>query len=644
MTHEELIDKIRKAKRAGEPLVTRRELQDALYPRPGATVLEKLGHLLRGVAHEKILSDVNQQAWKTIRVGIVSNFNCDPIANLLRSLLAGEEIALECFTADYNQVIPQLMDAQSELYNSAPDVVLCLLDDHYVFDGVSNAWNVAQLPALLDERLQVLESLISAHASHSRALLVLNTIPLSLDRYEAVVAYRSRAEYSRLWREMNTRLLAAAAGHEQTVVLDSEVLLQKCHAASSDARLAMHASMNMSLEYLLPFAEETVKIIRATLGKSKKCLVLDMDNTLWGGVIGEDGVNGISLGHDVTGRPYALFQETAKALKDQGILLAVNSKNDRHLALEAFKHPHMVLEEQDFVKTVINWLPKSDNLRELASSLNIGADSFVFFDDEPYEREIVKQRVPEAAVVNVPRDPSYYVRTLLDRGWFTTIHLTKEDLQRTTTYRQQVQRNDLMKSAVSMEEYLHGLGIEIAFVEPTEFTLPRLTQLNVRTNQFNMTTRRFNASAMQEMAESERFAIYGVEAKDKFGDYGLVGSVIVEKVQSKGGLRWHIRNFLMSCRVLARGIETAVLRHVLAEARRAGADEAHADYIRTEKNAKYEAFYTDQGFTRYEQEGDTVVFRHDLENTGGEIPWISLRQDERTNHDDRTNRVAALHV
>lgn len=627
MNHDELLSKIRLERKAGGALVTRRELQEALNARPSAMFLEKLGHLLKGVPSERILSDVNPSSWKNIRTALVSNFNCDPINNILRGLLAGEEIALECHIGDYNQFIPQLMDAASELYQSAPDVVLCLLDDHYVFDGVADSWNVSQLSAVLEERVTVLEALIKAHVSHSRALLVLNTIPLSLDRYEAVVAYQSRCELSRLWREMNTRLLAAAAGNEQTIVLDSEVLLQKCHADCSDARLSIHASVNMSLDYLLPFAEEAVKLIRASLGKSKKCLVLDMDNSLWGGAIGEDGVNGISLGPDVTGRAYEKFQQTAKALKEQGVLLAVNSKNDRRLALEAFNHPHMVLREEDFVKTMINWMPKSENLREIASSVNIGVDSFVFFDDEPFERELVRQQVPEAALVNVPRDPSYYVRTLLDKGWFTTISLTNEDRQRTATYRQQVQRNDLMKSTGSMEDYLHGLGIEIAFVKPDDFNLPRLSQLNARTNQFNMTTRRFSTAAMQEMVNSDCFGIYGVQAKDTFGDYGLVGSLIVEKTPSEYGSRWHIRNFLMSCRVLARGIEISTLRHVLSEAKRGGATEVCADYIRTDKNAKYESFYPDQGFTKHVEEGETVVFLHDLEKAEGQIPWITVKQD-----------------
>jgi FkbH-like protein len=619
-TETSLLDHVRAFVRGEETHLDRRAVRElADSQEVPAARLEKLGHLLG-----RLPDDRRGSVGVPIRIGVVSNFTCDPIADLLRTLLVAEEIWPEMYLGDYNQFVGELMDSTSGLNRFAPRVTVCLLDEHFVFDGVSRAWNAADLQPILDERAQLVESLAARHSQAGSGILVLNTIPLSRDRHDAVISYRGKAELSQAWRQFNAQLLSASVRHDTVLVVDTDLVLQRLTADFRDPRLMHHAGMYMSLECLCAIGREIVSVVRAALGKTKKCLVLDLDNTLWGGVVAEDGVTGIALGGDVAGRPYVAFQETARALKEQGVLLAINSKNDSEVAGDAFKHPDMVLREDDFVKATINWRPKSDNLKELAASLNLGLDSFVFFDDERFERNLVKDQLPGVAVLDVPSDPSYYTRTLLANGWFTTMATTQEDLARTVAYRQQVQRDDLLNGAASFEDYLESLGITVNFVAPTEFNLPRLTQLNLRTNQFNMTTRRFQTGDMQSMAASPHFAILGVEASDKFGGYGLIGSVIVEKCQDSAHARWHIRNFLLSCRVLGRGIEVSVLRHVLAEAKRCGADFVRADYVPSAKNGKFKDFYSSNGFSLEAAGDETVIFRHDLETLDGDVPWIFI--------------------
>jgi FkbH-like protein len=616
------LDQVRAVKSGAAESLTTRAIAEAIPPAgTPAVFVEKLGHLLADVPLARL---VPQQRLAPAKVGIVSNFNGDALRPMLRALLLAEDIAPDLYVGDYNQFVNELIEPASELKLFAPDVTLCLLDEHYVFDGAANVWDAEDLAPLFAERAALLERLIDNHARTGKGVLVLNTIPLPIERYAAIVGWRERARMSRAWREFNLRLLAAALPHPQTIVIDGDVLLQRCNGAFRDARLVHGAGMYMSLEYLYAIARELVAIVRATVGRSKKCLVLDLDNTLWGGAIGEDGLHGIALGPDATGRPYLAFQQTVRTLKDQGVLLAINSKNDPESAVEGFTHPDMALTRDDFAHAVVNWRPKSENITEIAATLNLGVESFVFFDDEPFERSVVKDNVPGVAVIDVPRDPSDYVRALVDGNWFMTLATTDDDRARTASYQQQTRREALRQTAGSYEEYLQDLDIRVAIVAPTEFNLPRLTQLNARTNQFNMTTRRFQSAEMQEMVADPAFAIFGVQARDRFGDYGLVGSAIVEKVATATGTRWHLRNLLMSCRVLGRGAESAALRFVLATAARAGASEVSADYIVTPKNAKYRDFYPSNGFAFHSQDGDTVIFRHDLQTVAPADPWITV--------------------
>jgi FkbH-like protein len=617
-----LLEQVRALKAGAEAPLNVRALQEALAPgAASATFVEKLGHLLADVPPARL---AGRQPFAPVRIGIVSNCNCDAFAPLLRALLLAEEIAPEFYVGDYNQFVGELLDPASGLKRFDSNVTICVFDEHYVFDGASGAWSATDLLPVLDERATLVEQLVASQRSTAGGVLILNTIPLSYDRYATVIGCRERAQLSKAWRDFNARLLSAALQQDQTVVIDGDLLLQRCRGELRDSRLVHRAGMYLSLQYLYAMGREVVSAVRATLGRAKKCLVLDLDNTLWGGAIGEDGVAGIALGPDVAGRPYVVFQETVRTLQHQGVLLAINSKNDPESAAEAFTHPSMVLTQEDFVHAKVNWRPKSDNITEIAASLNLGVDSFVFFDDERFERNLVKSQVPGVAVIDVPADPSDYVRALLDGGWFTTITTTDEDRVRTASYRRQARRDALMETAASFEEYLHRLDIQVALVPPTEFSLPRLTQLNLRTNQFNMTTRRFQGAEMQAMAADPAFAIYGIEARDKFGDYGLIGSVIVEKSEAGENARWHIRNLLLSCRVLARGIEGAALRFVLADAKRQGAVEVRADYIPTARNAKYKTFYTGNGFAPHSQNGNTMTFRHDLHILKDADPWITL--------------------
>ncbi|PWK15000.1 HAD-IIIC family phosphatase [Tumebacillus permanentifrigoris] len=626
LDQQELVKSIRTWKKTGELAAKRQGIVPHISELSTAR-LEKVGNLLK---------DVRVQDWqasttelKPLKVAILSNFTCHSFANYLRPLCLQEGIWPELYTADFNQYIYQLMDEQSELYRFRPDLVVCLLDEHVVTDELPKCWTVEDVADVWPRKVQQLEELISLFEQRSGSLFVLNTIPLSLETHHEILDYKSKARLSVQWRKFQAELLHLSDRHKQVVTLDFEVLQQDAPSATlNDPRLAYYASMTISEDLLLCIARESVKIARSVSGLGKKCLVLDLDNTLWGGVIGDDGLSGIALGGDAPGKIFVDFQKRIKHLKAQGVLLAINSKNETDNVMEVLtEHPDMQLRPADFVRICANWDPKPENLQSIAAGLNIGVDSLVFVDDNPFERNIVRELAPTVTVLELQEDPSTYVRTLLAAGYFNTVELTQEDLHRTQSYQAEAEREQFRSTVASVEDYLHGLDIHLHLLPPTNMYLPRLAQINARTNQFNMTTRRYSEALMEEMATSNSFLLRGFRSTDRFGDNGIVGSVIVEKVQGSNGETWWIRNFLLSCRVFSRGLETAVLQHILRLAQDAQVSEVFAEYIPTAKNRIVHDFYTRHGFVACAEQEGIQIFRHDLHEIGATPAWLHLHTE-----------------
>jgi FkbH-like protein len=341
-------------------------------------------------------------------------------------------------------------------------------------------------------------------------------------------------------------------------------------------------------------ARRLTSLVRAILGMSSKCLVLDLDGVLWGGVIGEDGPAGIQLGGTSSGAAYAAFQAYCKGLQQRGVLLAVCSKNNPEDAILPFReHPEMVLKEEDIAVFLANWQPKEENIQGIAKAINIGLDSLVFVDDNPAERERIRQQLPMVEVVELPADPARYAQALHNLHCFESLAFTEEDLLRTSSIRANTQREALGAGETGSADYLHRLDMSLMAQSFNDTNLPRIVQLFNKTNQFNLTTRRItDADATHWMHAPDWFTLT-VRLKDRFGDFGLTGILVA--VQEQDRLR--IDSWLMSCRILGRGVEQAMLAMTLTEARRRGCRELTGEYISTAKNKMVQDLYLKSGFT-----------------------------------------------
>jgi FkbH-like protein len=362
----------------------------------------------------------------------------------------------------------------------------------------------------------------------------------------------------------------------------------------SDDRFYHQAKLPCSPESLVDYAHSLASLILANLGAVKKCLVLDLDNTLWGGVIGDDGIGGIRLGQgDAEGEAFAAFQKYVKSLAERGIILAVCSKNDEAIAREVFeKHSEMVLRLEDISCFMANWNDKAANLIRISEQLNIGLNSLVFFDDNPAERSIVRRLLPEVAVPEVPDNSAYYIEALDRHRFFEALTISEEDLKRTEFYKAEVRRDALQSAAIDLDAFLRSLDMVARIEAINPATIERTAQLINRSNQFNLTTRRYSVADMIKLHADPNWITRTVSLRDRFGDNGLI-SVLLARIDADALI---IDTWLMSCRVLKRGVERMLLNHIVAAARERGLLRVVGEYIPTAKNDLVRNHYRELGF------------------------------------------------
>jgi FkbH-like protein len=379
-----------------------------------------------------------------------------------------------------------------------------------------------------------------------------------------------------------------------------------------DARRWNLAKIPFSPDFLPLYADHVARLVAALYGKSRRCLVLDLDNTLWGGVLGDDGLANIVLGNgNPTGEAFLDLQRAALALHSRGVVLAVCSKNDEAIARAAFReHPEMLLKESHIAVFQANWDDKVRNLKAIAAALNLGLDALVFLDDNPAERQLVRRELPTVAVPELPEDPALFARTLLAAGYFESTRFTSDDRKRNEQYRAEGLRANLAAQATDLESYLRSLDMTIEFRPFAPVDRPRITQLVNKTNQFNLTTHRYTEAQIRSFEEDRSAATLQIRLTDRFGDNGLI-SVVICREQ---GREWHIDTWLMSCRVLKRRVEHAVLNKLVEEARRFGICALVGSYIPTERNGLVSSLFDDLGFTKTEASGETSHWRLEVKD------------------------------
>jgi FkbH-like protein len=460
----------------------------------------------------------------------------------------------------------------------------------------------------------------------SGAALVASFAPAA-HRVGAIFDANQAGSYTHRLNALNASLLERISARPGCVVWDYAGLVASCGAARwTDPRLWALARTPVAAANQPALAQHLVRTVRGVLRPASKCLVLDLDNTLWGGVIGDDGVGGIQLGEEFPGRAFKELQRACLGLRDRGILLALSSKNDPEAVHECFaKHPEMVLRLEDFAATRVNWNPKSQSLREIAEELNIGLDSLVFFDDNPVERGEVRERAPEVHVVELPADPASYVKTLADVAAFDTPAITEEDRNRARSYQAEAQRTKAESQAGSLEEFLASLEMVVEIGPLDAVTSQRVAQLVQKTNQFNTTTRRLSQAELEAMHDDAGLGVYWLRQSDRYGDMGLVAVGVL----TPEGESAVIHGLVMSCRVANRGIEQTMLAHLARRARSLGYKRLVGEYVPTKKNHVVAELYPRHGFAPdagHTEESDRVRYTFDLEAGDIAIPaFIRVR-------------------
>jgi FkbH-like protein len=365
-----------------------------------------------------------------------------------------------------------------------------------------------------------------------------------------------------------------------------------------DARNWLQGKLEIAPQAAPLYGDMVARIVAAQRGLSKKCLVFDLDNTLWGGVVGDDGVDGIILGEgSAAGEAHLALQRYAKQLKERGVILAICSKNDPAIAEAAFRdHPEMLLKRCDISGFFANWNDKAENLKAIATQLNIGLDSFVFVDDNPVERERVRQSLPMVAVPELPGDIAQYVRCLADAGYFEAVAFTSEDQKRTEQYAANLQRESLFELSGGLDEFLRNLQMSVVFGPFAGADLVRITQLFNKTNQFNTTTKRYSAEEIARFASAGDTMTLQFRLLDKYGDNGLISAMILRPDMNQPEV-FEIDNWVMSCRVFGRQLEFEAMNIAVDEARRRGGKALRASYIPTPKNGVIKQLYSNLGFS-----------------------------------------------
>ncbi|MEV6907366.1 HAD-IIIC family phosphatase [Amycolatopsis sp. NPDC051071] len=538
---------------------------------------------------------------RPIRVAVLATCTIGPFEHLLRATLVATGTQPTLLLGDYGTF--DLSLAAGEIGGS-PDVVTCLLDERYFLPREWSAVDPDGLAAHVAARFADLRGLILACLERTPAAFVLHTVPIPAELRDSVISWRARATVGRAWHRLNADLLGLAEEDSRITVVDLAGELADVAVACRDDRLHRYADLPYTDGALLVLARQVARVVAARSGLSRKVLALDLDNTLWGGVLGETGEAGLQLGGLYPGNCYQALQRVVRRLREQGVILVLASKNDAGPVDEALaNHPEMLLRPQDFAVRAVNWSAKAENLRHAAETLNLAASAFVFMDDSPFERGHVAAELPGVAVVAADGDPAYLVRSLLRSGWFDVPELTDTDLKRPALYRSRALRTGFSTGFASSEDYLRALRTQVISHPVTAFETGRVAQLAARTNQFNLTGVRFDEGVTTAMSTDPDHLVASFTVSDRFGHEGIVGAAWIERRDRI----WRVLNLVLSCRVFGRGIEFAIADWIVGRAREAGATALVGRYVPTNRNSVAAGFWEKAGFTPSDEDGTYTV-------------------------------------
>ncbi len=548
---------------------------------------------------------------RTLKIAVLGSFSIQHFVKLLRLFLDRAGIIADIYEGEYGGINMDSLDNSSPLFTFKPEIVILLMrHTDFRLEASSD----------LTKAKEYFQNIWTHIGAIPGVTIIESNIAIPIERPLGTLESSYSESGLSLFRELN---LCLTKEHPDNVkILDLEYLSAYYGKERwfDDAAYYL-TKQGFSMDYLGIVANEATKMILPLLGRIKKCLVLDLDNTVWGGVVADEGPLGIGIDpNDPVGEAYLAFQRYVLSLKKRGVLLAVNSKNDEEIAKEPFlKNPNMVLKLSDISCFVANWSDKASNMAYIAKRLNIGIDSLVFFDDSPAERELIKNFCPEVYVVNVPSDPENYVRELDSLSLFDWSEITEEDRKRADSYAENEMREALKSSFVDYRSYLLALEMKSHAGRLRHEDLGRFTQLTNKSNQFNLRTCRYTEAELRSFMDNESYRLISVNLADKFTEYGIISCIIIKKGIPEGLSKEEgfydtdcfIENWCMSCRVLKRTVEEYAFLEVIRQARELGAKRLIGEYVRTRKNGMVEGLFARLGFIALNND-NRLLYAYDL--------------------------------
>jgi FkbH-like protein len=541
-----------------------------------------------------------QNSIHKIKSAILSSFTINGLAECLQVKSHEKKINCQTYLGEYNQYNQEILNKNSKLYKFSPDITFLLLDTRSLlgeFFYTPYSLSYLERQKLIEKKFDEIKNLVTFFINQTKSKLVITNF--NIPSYSPYGIFETKAEDSFHTDiiKLNQNLVNEFTNHDSVFIFDFNSFVN-FHGEKNifDIKQFLFGDIKISLDYIPTLANQLMGYFYASLGLSKRAIVLDLDNTLWGGIIGEDGFNGIKLGDSAQGNSYVEFQKNLLALHQRGILLAINSKNNPDDALEVItKHPNMILKKEHFASMKINWNNKVSNMIDISKELNFGLDYLVFFDDDPVNRELMKSSLPEVLTIDLPSDSSEYSTVLKNMREFDVLKITNEDSKRGQMYLEQKQRHELEDRVTNLDEFLEQLNLKIKIKSADKFSIPRISQLTLKTNQFNLTTKRYQEEEIKNLIESEKIEIVYAQVEDKFGDNGITSVYILNKINPQ---EWYLDTFLLSCRIMGREIEKCIMQHIISKAKKNGVKKIKADYLPTKKNKPVESFLPDCGFVK----------------------------------------------
>ncbi|GAA5082868.1 HAD-IIIC family phosphatase [Chryseobacterium ginsengisoli] len=531
---------------------------------------------------------------KVIKVALLGDTATQFLNVALKGSAKSEGFNLEVFEADFGQISRQIMDPSSEYYEFDADYTIIFESTHKLLNQYYKSYDSAK--DFAENKIKYINELYNTIHNRTKSRVIYCNFPIIDSKVFGNFSNKVESSFNFQLNKLNYLLSLEVAMNKDNFFISDLLSIQ--NKWGRDFMFApsiyVNTEMVLSIDALPIVAHNIFSIVSSLEGKFKKCLILDLDNTTWGGIIGDDGLEKIQIGNLGIGKAFTEFQYWVKALQKRGIILAVCSKNDEDKAKEPFeKHPDMILKLDDIAVFVANWENKADNIRKIQSILNIGFDSMVFLDDNPFERNLVRENLPDVCVPELPEDPAEYLEYLYGLNLFETASFSENDIERTKQYQVEAQRTVDLESFTNVEDFLKSLNMTSDVQSFNNFSKPRVSQLTQRSNQFNLRTVRYTEQEIENLIASDKHHTISFTLEDKYGDNGLICVIVLEEKDKE---TLFIDTWLMSCRVLKRGMESFTLNTIAEIAKKQGYKYIAGEYISTNKNQMVKDHYKNLSF------------------------------------------------